>query len=66
LIDPENIDHYIAQGYSGLNNALQMEPEDVSRKSRNGPARGRGGAANGTEVDLQESGMIQVLHLQRG
>ncbi|MEW6673206.1 MAG: NADH-quinone oxidoreductase subunit NuoF [Thermodesulfobacteriota bacterium] len=45
LIDPENIDHYIARGgYSGLERALQMQPEDVIGEIKDSGLRGRGGA----------------------
>lgn len=45
LIDPENIDHYIARGgYKGLYKALQMEPEAVIREIKDSGLRGRGGA----------------------
>lgn len=45
LIDPENINHYIAKGgYSGLNKALKMEPKDVIAEVKKAGLRGRGGA----------------------
>jgi NADH-quinone oxidoreductase subunit F len=45
LIDPENIDHYIAQGgYSGLRKALSMAPEEVIQEIKDSGLRGRGGA----------------------
>jgi NADH-quinone oxidoreductase subunit F len=45
LIDPENIDHYLARrGYRGLDNALKMTPEDVIEQIRISGLRGRGGA----------------------
>jgi NADH:ubiquinone oxidoreductase subunit F (NADH-binding)/(2Fe-2S) ferredoxin/Pyruvate/2-oxoacid:ferredoxin oxidoreductase delta subunit len=45
IIDPENIDHYIAQGgYEGLYKALQMKPEQVIREIKESGLRGRGGA----------------------
>jgi len=45
LIDPENIDHYIARGgYSGLRRALEMPPEEVIREIKASGLRGRGGA----------------------
>jgi NADH:ubiquinone oxidoreductase subunit F (NADH-binding) len=44
-IDPENINHYIANGgYSGLDKALKMEPEGVIAEVRKAGLRGRGGA----------------------
>jgi NADH:ubiquinone oxidoreductase subunit F (NADH-binding)/(2Fe-2S) ferredoxin len=45
LIDPGNIAHYIAQGgYSGLQKALTMKPEDVIQEIKDSGLRGRGGA----------------------
>lgn len=45
IIDPENIEHYIARGgYSGLMRALQMKPEEVIQEVKNSGLRGRGGA----------------------
>jgi (2Fe-2S) ferredoxin len=45
LIDPENIDHYIARGgYSGLQKALNMEPDAVIQEIKASGLRGRGGA----------------------
>ena len=45
LIDPENIDHYLANdGYSGLAKALQMGPEAVIAEVKEAGLRGRGGA----------------------
>jgi len=45
LIDPEDIDHYLAKdGYQGLMNALQTSPEDVIGVVRQSGIRGRGGA----------------------
>ncbi len=45
LIDPENIDEYIAQGgYSGLDKALTMTPEAVIQEVKESGLRGRGGA----------------------
>ncbi|MBP1944964.1 NADH-quinone oxidoreductase subunit NuoF [Methanobacterium petrolearium] len=45
LIDPYNINHYLAKGgYSGLNEALQMEPEEIIEKVKKSGLRGRGGA----------------------
>jgi NADH-quinone oxidoreductase subunit F len=43
LIDPENIDHYLAQGgYSGLQKALLMAREDVIQEVKDSGLRGRG------------------------
>lgn len=45
LIDPENIDHYIArEGYKALAKVLQMTPGDVISEVKNSQLRGRGGA----------------------
>jgi NADH-quinone oxidoreductase subunit F len=45
LINPEEIDHYLAMdGYQGIVNALQMSPEDVIGVVRQAGLRGRGGA----------------------
>lgn len=49
LIDPENIDHYIAEGgYDGLDKALRMEPEAVIQEIKGSGLRGRGGAGFST------------------
>ena len=45
FIDPENIDHYLANdGYIGLANALARPPEDVIFEVKEAGLRGRGGA----------------------
>jgi len=45
LIDPEDIDQYLASdGYQGIMKALQMKPEDVIGVVRQAGMRGRGGA----------------------
>lgn len=45
LIDPEDIDHYLAvDGYQGFMNALTMKPDDVIATVRQAGLRGRGGA----------------------
>jgi len=45
FIDPSNIKHYIAQGgYSGLDAALKIKPEEVIENIKNSGLRGRGGA----------------------
>ncbi len=45
LIDPENINHYIASGgYSGLERALGMMPDEVIAEIKKSGLRGRGGA----------------------
>ena len=45
LIDPENINHYIANdGYHGLSKALKMTPQEVIQEVKVSGLRGRGGA----------------------
>lgn len=45
IIDPENIEHYIARGgYSGLMRALRMNPGEVIQEIKDSGLRGRGGA----------------------
>jgi NADH-quinone oxidoreductase subunit F len=45
LIDPEEIDHYIANlGYSGFMGALNKHPKDVIDQVKEAGLRGRGGA----------------------
>ena len=45
LIDPEDIDQYLARdGYQGLVKALAMSPEQVIREVKESGLRGRGGA----------------------
>ena len=44
-IDPENINHYIANGgYSGLDRALNMQPPEIIEELKESGLRGRGGA----------------------
>ena len=44
-IDPEDIDHYIANGgYSALAKALQLKPEEIINRVKKSGLRGRGGA----------------------
>jgi len=51
LIDPENINHYVANGgYSGLVKALGMPPEEVAEEIKRSGLRGRGGAGFPTGV----------------
>jgi NADH-quinone oxidoreductase subunit F len=48
-IDPENINHYIANGgYSGLEKALKMSPESIIEEVKKSGLRGRGGAGFST------------------
>ncbi len=45
FIDPEQIDHYLANdGYAGLMKALESEPENVIAEVKEAGLRGRGGA----------------------
>ncbi|NLF51530.1 MAG: NADH-quinone oxidoreductase subunit NuoF [Leptolinea sp.] len=45
LIDPEQFGHYLARdGYTGLQNALKMSPEEVIEQVRQSGLRGRGGS----------------------
>jgi NADH-quinone oxidoreductase subunit F len=45
FIDPEDIDHYLANdGYVGLTKALELTPEDVIAIVKEAGLRGRGGA----------------------
>ncbi len=49
VIDPDNIDHYIARGgYEGLVRALKMKPEDIIQAVKDSRLWGRGGAAFST------------------
>ena len=55
IIDPTDIDHYIAMnGYLGINKTLQMKPEEVIKIIKNSGIRGRGGAGfpTGTKWEL--------------
>jgi NADH:ubiquinone oxidoreductase subunit F (NADH-binding) len=66
LIDPENINHYIAKGgYSGLDKALKMEPADVIKEVKKAGLRGRGGsgypAADKWAVCLKQEGRDKFL-----
>jgi len=45
FIDPEDIEHYIANGgYAALNKVLQLPPEEVVTEVKRSGLRGRGGA----------------------
>jgi NADH-quinone oxidoreductase subunit F len=49
FIDPEDIDHYIANGgYSALAKALQLKPEKIINEVKKSGLRGRGGAGFNT------------------
>jgi NADH:ubiquinone oxidoreductase subunit F (NADH-binding)/Pyruvate/2-oxoacid:ferredoxin oxidoreductase delta subunit len=51
IIDPASINHYIARdGYSGLNRAIGMTPEQVIEEVKASGLRGRGGAGFPTGV----------------
>jgi NADH-quinone oxidoreductase subunit F len=54
LIDPENIDHYIARGgYSGAVRALKMPPSAIIEEVKKSGLRGRGGAGFPTGTKWQ-------------
>jgi len=66
LIDPENINHYIANGgYSGFVKALEMTPEAVIEEIKKSGLRGRGGAGFPTgmkwEICLKSPGTIKYV-----
>jgi len=66
LIDPENINHYIANGgYSGLVRALSMTPEQVINEIKKSGLRGRGGAGFPTglkwELCRKSPGTVKYL-----
>jgi NADH-quinone oxidoreductase subunit F len=49
IIDPENINHYIANGgYSGLAKALSLKPEEILDEIEKAGVKGRGGAGFST------------------
>ncbi|HEY4712507.1 MAG TPA: NADH-quinone oxidoreductase subunit NuoF [Dehalococcoidia bacterium] len=51
FIDPENINHYIANGgYSSLKKALKMSPEKIVGELKKSGLRGRGGAGFPTHL----------------
>jgi len=53
-IDPESINHYIANGgYEGLAKALSMKPQEVIDEIKKSGLRGRGGAGFPTGVKWQ-------------
>lgn len=54
IIDPEQIDHYIARGgYTGIARALTMEPQKVIDEIKASGLRGRGGAGFSTGMKWQ-------------
>ena len=53
-IDPENINHYIANGgYEGLAKTLRMDPQEVIDEMKKSGLRGRGGAGFPTGAKWQ-------------
>jgi NADH:ubiquinone oxidoreductase subunit F (NADH-binding)/(2Fe-2S) ferredoxin len=49
IINPNDIDHYIAkEGYLGINKAIRMKPEEVIEFIKKSGIRGRGGAGFST------------------
>ncbi len=53
-IDPENINHYIANGgYEGLAKAVTMKPQEVIDEIKKSGLRGRGGAGFPTGIKWQ-------------
>jgi NADH-quinone oxidoreductase subunit F len=53
--DPENINHYVANGgYGGLEKALRMSPENIVRELEKSRLRGRGGAGFATHVKWEQ------------
>ncbi len=59
-IDPEEIDHYIANGgYRSLVKALQMQPEEVIEEVKRSQLRGKGGAGfpTGEKWDICRSSL---------
>ena len=54
IIDPENINHYIARGgFSGMIKAFEMGPEGVIEEVKLAGLRGRGGAGFPTHIKWQ-------------
>ncbi|MGD0916341.1 MAG: NADH-ubiquinone oxidoreductase-F iron-sulfur binding region domain-containing protein [Thermodesulfobacteriota bacterium] len=54
-IDPENIQHYIANGgYRALEEALRMLPEEIIEEVKNSGLRGRGGAGFHTGLKWEQ------------
>ncbi len=66
IIDPENINHYVANdGYHGLVKALEMAPEEVIEEIKESGLRGRGGAGFPTglkwELCYKSPGTVKYL-----
>jgi NADH-quinone oxidoreductase subunit F len=60
IIDPENINHYIANdGYGGLVKALSMTPEEVIEQVKKSGLRGRGGAGFPTGLKWESCRSVQ-------
>ncbi len=54
-IDPENIDHYIANGgYLALEKALKIKPEEIIEEVKESGLRGRGGAGFHTGLKWEQ------------
>ena len=63
-IDPENMDHYIANGgYEGLAKALEMKPQEVIDEVKKSGLRGRGGAGFPTGIKWQFCHEIGRAHV---
>jgi NADH-quinone oxidoreductase subunit F len=59
-IDPENINHYIANGgYSGLKKALTMSREEIIGELKKSGLRGRGGAGFSAHVKWEQCRMAK-------
>jgi NADH-quinone oxidoreductase subunit F len=59
-IDPENINHYIANGgYEALEKALRMPPEEIIEKVKKSGLRGRGGAGFPTGLKWGQCHKVQ-------
>lgn len=59
-IDPQNINHYVANGgYSGLNKALTMSPEEIIEELTKSGLRGRGGAGFPAHVKWEQCRMAE-------
>ncbi len=66
MIDPEEIDHYLANdGYAGIMNAFEKGPEEVIGEVKEAGIRGRGGAGFPTykkwEICRNSPGQIKYL-----
>ena len=62
-IDPENINHYLANGgYRGLEKALKMQPEQIIEEIRKSGLRGRGGAGFSTALKWEICHSYSATH----